>query len=81
MTVVSEELSKGVVRTVTSKENAASLQIFQCILYITVQLSCKQSRHSIWEMMQGYFTMPAILAKFVSLALLNFWHEQLKWAI
>lgn len=75
MTVVSEEHSKRAVRTVTSKENGATLQIYECMLYIMVQLSCKGSSHSIWEMMQRSFTMPAILAKFLSLALLNFWHD------
>lgn len=62
-------------------ENAASLQKLKHILHNIVQLSCKQSRHSIWEIMQGFFTMPVILAKFVSFALLNLWHDQLKRAI
>lgn len=44
-----------------------------------VQLSSKQSRHSIRETMQRNFTMPAILAKSVSFALLNIWHDELNW--
>lgn len=61
---------------VCSEVNVASLRHLNT--YIIVQLSCKQARHSIGEIMQACFTMPAIRAKFVSLALLSFWHDHLK---
>lgn len=79
--VLSKRHCKYVVRTVPSQENGASFQIFKYLLYIIVQLSCNQSRNSMGEIMQRYFTMPVILARFVSLVLLNCWHDQLKRAI
>lgn len=55
-----------------SKWRGRSLQMLWYLLWIQVQLSCKQSRHSIWEAVQGYFTMSVIPDRFVSLEWLNF---------